>query len=42
MGDDQDAPPDPKSFNEKSLLSRMSVIVSGSLMNFLLGALILL
>jgi regulator of sigma E protease len=40
MGDDQDAPPDPKSFNEKSLLSRMSVIVSGSLMNFLLGALI--
>ena len=40
MGDDQNAPPDPKSFNEKSLLSRMSVIVSGSLMNFLLGALI--
>jgi len=40
MGDNQDAPPDPMSFNEKSLLSRMSVIVSGSLMNFLLGALI--
>lgn len=35
-----DAPPDPKSFNEKSLGARMSVIVSGSLMNFLLGAMI--
>lgn len=40
MGDDKDAPPDAHSFNEKSLLARMSVIVSGSLMNFLLGALI--
>ncbi|MGI6587777.1 MAG: RIP metalloprotease RseP [Peptococcia bacterium] len=37
---DKDAPPDPKSFNDKPLWARMSVIISGSLMNFLLGAVI--
>jgi regulator of sigma E protease len=37
---DEDAPPDPKNFNDKSLGARMSIIVSGSLMNFLLGAII--
>jgi len=40
MDVDPDAPRDPKSFNEKSILARISVIISGSLMNFLLGALI--
>ncbi|MDD2211440.1 MAG: RIP metalloprotease RseP [Clostridia bacterium] len=37
---DDDAPPDPRNFNEKSLWARMAVVVSGSLMNFLLGAMI--
>ncbi|HHY05699.1 MAG TPA: RIP metalloprotease RseP [Clostridia bacterium] len=38
--DDNEVSSDPKSFNNKSLGARMSIIVSGSLMNFLLGALI--
>ena len=32
--DDNEVSSDPKSFNNKSLGARMSIIVSGSLMNF--------